>query len=162
MNSLSDLQSYKYRGARALLLVHEGALHSFLMTWRKARAAGITLPVSTNPSYQSMDHLLFHTLGAPRTMMRWICKKLELPDPDISEPPAIEKIEAEAEWYVTYLLGKLREPLVDIEPARFNDRVFETTRKIPLTVESMLEHLVLHAIKHEFQLQELLAAHTSV
>jgi hypothetical protein len=161
MNSLSELQSYKFRGARALLLVHEAALRKLLDTWRQAKAAGITLPVSKNPNYQSLDHLLRHTLNAPGALMGWICSKLELPDPEISEPPAVEKIEAEADWYLIYLLGKLREPLVDVETARFTDRTYDTSRKIPYTIESMLEHIVLHTLKHDFQLQELLAAHKS-
>lgn len=40
----SELPNYQYRGARAMVLLHERYLREFVATWRKAKTAGIVLP----------------------------------------------------------------------------------------------------------------------
>jgi len=158
MKTVSELQNYKYRAARALLILQEYGLQRFLEGWRKAKTQGVSLPVTDNPAFQSFEYLLRHVLEVAQSNMVWICEKLRLPDPNIKEPPDVLVIDKEADWYLVYLIEKLREPLAGVEPAKFYDVTYETRWKEQYTVHMMLEHLVCHAFRHVLQIEELLAA----
>ena len=55
--TMSDLAGYRYRGARALVLLHERELRAFLATFRRAQAWGVTLPETDDPDYASLAAL---------------------------------------------------------------------------------------------------------
>ena len=75
--------AYKSRAVRALVLLHDEHLRRFLVVWKQARAASVTLPQTEDPAYASLDTLLRHVLRAARGYMTWMCEVLELPDPEI-------------------------------------------------------------------------------
>jgi hypothetical protein len=150
-----ELSNYRYRGARALVLLHESALRAYLAAWRRALAANVRLPATDDPSYASLQTLLVHGLGAARGYMTWLCEKLGLPDPGIDVPPKPENVEKEAERYVEHLLARWRLPLVDVEEARFN-AIHKSRWGEDISLESMLEHAVMHPHRHSFQLEELM------
>jgi hypothetical protein len=153
--SVAELSNYRYRGARALVLLHERALRSYLGTWRRAVAAHVKLPVTDDPSYVSLQTLLMHGLRAARGYMTWLCEKLGLPDPGIDEPPGPEKVEKEAERYLEHLLARWRLPLADVEEARFS-AIHKSRWGEDMSLEGMLEHAVMHPQRHAFQLEELM------
>ena len=47
-------------------------------------------------------------------------------------------------------------PLADVAPERFEDREYASAWKELFTIDSMLEHAVMHPVRHEFQLLELM------
>jgi hypothetical protein len=152
---VNDLADYRYRGARALVLLHERFLRELLPVWRRAKAAHVRLPQTTDPDYVSMESLLHHVLRAARGYMTWLCENLGLPDPGIEEAPEPSRVEQEAERYVERLLARWRLPLAGIEEARF--AAVHTARwGEELNGERMLEHAVVHPLRHRFQLEELL------
>jgi hypothetical protein len=153
--SKEELSNYRYRGARALVLLHERALRSYLATWRRALAAGIRLPVTDDPSYVSLPTLLVHGLGAARRYMVWICEKLGLPDPGIDMPPKPESVDKEEARYIEHLLARWRLPLADVEEARLN-AIHRSYWGEDMSLEGMLEHAVMHPQRHAFQLEELM------
>jgi hypothetical protein len=155
--SVAELQEYRYRGARALVLLHEQYFKAFLPVWRKAKASGVALPATSDADYASLDALLRHVLRASRGYMTWICEKLGLPDPAIVEQPAVEHVDAEAEKFLSHLLARWRLPLVGVEDKRF-DEVYPARWGVPISIESMLEHAVVHPLRHTFQLEELMGA----
>ena len=153
-----ELETYTSRGARALVLLHEKSIRACLETWRRAKAAGIALPATDDKNYRALETLLQHILGAPRGYMTWICKNLELPDPGIRPVPETEIVEAEAEAYLEHLLARWRLPLV-----RVTDELL-VVPEYPSNggthhhcIDIMLEHAVLHPIRHQFQLEAILA-----
>ncbi len=152
---MSDLDRYRYRGARALVLLHERYLREFVETWREARAAGLELPPSEDPAYVSMEMLLAHVLAAGRSYMVWICEKLELPDPEIEKPPPVDEIEAEAWVYLEHLLERWRLPLVEVSEEAC-DQTFPSRWDVLYSIDAMLEHAVIHPVRHTFQLRELM------
>ena len=54
---------YRYRGAAALVLLHERHLKQFIAYWRVAKAIDLSLPESADPAYASLEDLLRHVLG---------------------------------------------------------------------------------------------------
>ena len=153
-----NLGNYRYRGARATVLMHERELRRFVGVWRKAKASGAALPPTEDPDYASLEHLLHHVLRAARGYMIWMCEKLELPDPQIEPAPPPEQVEAEADRYLEHLLARWRLPLVAIDEARASRPSYQSRWGMDYSIDSMLEHALVHPMRHAFQLEEMLAA----
>jgi hypothetical protein len=153
------IKNFKYGGARALIALHERHMRSLLDTWRRAKAVGAPLPQTTDPAYKSMETLLWHILKSSRGYITWICEKLELPDPGIDPVPKVEHVEQEADVFLGHLMEKWQLPLCDVPEERFFDRVYASRWDVEYCIEAMLEHAVMHPIRHEFQLINLMEAH---
>lgn len=148
---------YAYGGARALVLLHERHLRSFLAVWKQAKTAGVVLPTTDDPSYASLETLLFHVCACARGYMTWSCRVLGLPSPEIRTPPEVTTIETEVDAYLEHLIERWRLPLAGVEEDRFFAAEYESGWKTRYCVEAMLEHAVMHPIRHQFQLESLLA-----
>ncbi len=155
---MTTLPEYKYRGARAMILLHERYLTEFVAVWKKAKASGIKLPQTDDSDYQSLDHLLHHLFRAARGYMTWCCEMLGLPDPQIDAAPTPEGAAREADDYLTHLLDKWRTPLADIEEEKFYPG-YKSRWGMDYSIDSILEHAVMHPLRHIFQLEELLRNH---
>lgn len=155
---MSGPNEYRSGGARALVLLHERHLRSFLETWFRARAAGVTLPRTDDPSYASMETLLRHILRAARGYMTWMCEKLELPDPGIEPTPEADLIEARAREYMEHVLEKWRSPLAGVTDEQLEKEMYPSRWGTEYCIDAMLEHAVMHPLRHEFQLQKLMDA----
>lgn len=153
-----ELENYRYRGARAMVLLHEHHLREFVETWREFNASGKPLPETFDSSYTSNAHLLEHILEAARDYMVWMCSKLGLPDPQIRPTPPPASIEVEADEFLAHLLEKWRTPLVDLPEEVFAAQTYASSWNVHYCIDSMLEHAVMHPIRHTFQLRELLAS----
>lgn len=139
--------------------MHEAELRRALVVWRQAKAAGVTLPETADPDYASLETLLVHILGAARGYMVWICRQLELPDPEIRPVPEAAVIEGEAENYLEHILERWRLPLAEVPEARFEPEVYRSNWGTPYAVEAMLEHALVHPLRHTFQLLEMSGKH---
>ena len=153
---MSELKDYQSGGARALVLLHERHLRSFVDTWFQAKETGVTLPKTKDPSYVSMEELLRHNLRAARGYMIWMCEKLGLPDPDIAAAPEAVAVAGQAREYMEHVLEKWREPLAEVPEERFEDVVYPSRWNVDYCIDAMMEHAVMHSIRHEFQLQRLM------
>jgi hypothetical protein len=152
-----ELSDYRFRGARALVLLHDAAMRELLPVWRKAKEEGIALPTTTDPAYVSFETLLHHALRASRGYMTWLCEKLGLPDPGIEPAPEPDRIDAEADRYLEHLLERWRLPLAGVDASLFN-ATQKTAWGEDMSCKSMLEHAVMHPHRHRFQLEELMEA----
>ena len=152
----SPSQVYRSRAVRALVLLHEEHLRRFLLVWKDARAASITLPQTADPAYASLDTLLRHVLGAARGYMTWMCEVLELPDPEIRVAPDAASLAGEADGYMEHVLEKWRIPLLDIGDDRLETPEYPSRWQTRYCIDAMLEHAVMHPIRHAFQLEDLM------
>ena len=151
------LSHYRYRGARALVLLHERHMRHFLETWREAKTANIQLPETDDTDYESLESLLTHLLCAGRGYMTWICEKLNLADPEIEPCPEAHKVAAKADAYMAHLLERWHLPLANVTEERMEAH-FTSRWGEEFSIEGMLEHAVMHPIRHEFQLRNLIQA----
>ena len=152
---IQELQNYRYRGARALVLLQDKAMRELLPVWRRAMAARIRLPETKDPNYASLQELLHHALRAARGYMIWMCEKMGLPDPEIDPAPEVDRVEQKADRYLEHILQRWRLPLVDVDESRFGE-THKTRWNEDMSCEGMLEHAVMHPIRHRFQLEELM------
>ncbi len=148
---------YAYRGARALVVLHEKELRAFVPVWRRFAASGLPLPETDDTDYLSNEHLLLHVLRASGRYLTWICRQLEIPDPGVPEAPAVEEVAERAQEFLEEVLDRWRVALRGVEPSRMEDRAYVSNWGARMTIESMLEHAVMHPIRHTFQLEELMA-----
>ncbi len=148
--------SYKYNGTKALIALHEIHIKSFYETWKRAKRAGVKLPETDDPYYKSLDTLLYHVLRSARGYMIWMCDKLNLPDPMINETPPAEIITEKAVEQLEHLIKRWRLPLANVEPELFEDKVYKSNWGVDYCIDAMLEHAVIHPIRHEFQLKNLI------
>lgn len=155
MNS-KPLPIFKYNGARSLIILQEKYLTEFVEIWLKAKENNITLPETDDKDYESLESLLIHVLGASGRYIIWICDKLNLPNPNIAEVPSKENIQTEAKNYLEYIFEIWRTPLTNIEEEKFNNPSFTSNWGPEYCIDGMLEHAVMHPIRHTFQLNKLI------
>jgi uncharacterized damage-inducible protein DinB len=153
---LKDLKPFKYNGARSMVIMHELHLKSFLNTWKEAKMINLPLPKTDNPDYKSLETLLFHVFRAARGYMTWMCEKLNLPDPEIKPIPKPDVIEKEADEYIAHLLEKWRTPLAEVPIDKFEHGTYTSRWGTDYCIDAMLEHAVMHPIRHEFQLKNIM------
>ncbi|HEY3295500.1 MAG TPA: hypothetical protein VGL38_08675 [bacterium] len=156
MSTVADLPDYRYRGARAMILMHERAMAEFIATWRRAKAANLALPQTEDPDYASLEALLHHVLRAARGYMVWMCEKLGLPDPQIDPAPPAERVAAEAEGYLLHLNSRWRLPLVSIDEEAMSRPSYKSRWNMDYPIEAMMEHALVHPQRHRFQLEEMM------
>lgn len=160
-SGLPGPDDYADRGVRALVTMHERELRTFLLVWRRFRERDLPLPVTDDASYGSVHLLLQHVLGASRGYLTWMCRQLELPDPEVRAAPEPERIEDEADAFLDHVLGQWRRALRTVPASRMDGPAFISNWGAPMTIESMLEHAVVHPMRHSFQLEELLTRHAA-
>ena len=147
---------YKSRGVRALVLLHDEQMRRFFRTWQRARAASVILPSTEDPSYLSLDTLIHHVLGASRSYIVWICEMLQLPDPGIRRVPDALAMSQKAETYMEHVLECWGAPLQNVRDEQLEAPEFRSRWNTLYSIDAMLEHAVMHPIRHAFQLQELM------
>ncbi len=152
----NTLPEYRYGAARTMVHLRGLYLRECLEAWKQAKEAGIALPETDDPSYISLETVLAHVLKADRGYLIWICRMLELPDPQIEPPPPLDVIAAQADGYITHLIERWRKPLANVEEERFHKQEYESNWGVRYCIDAMLEHAVMHPILHRVQLQELL------
>ena len=149
--------SYEYGGARALVALHAKHLRAFVVTWRRADNEAMALPVSANPNYASREALLAHVLRSAARYLTWMCEKLELPAPNLEEHPDPGGLAARADEYLKDVLAAWERPLHGLTEEMADSLVYESRWGVPYSIDAMLEHAVMHPIRHAHQLEELLA-----
>jgi hypothetical protein len=88
--------------------------------------------------------------------MTWMCDKLGYPDPQIQEPPQVMEIEARAAEFLEHLLARWRVPLAELTEERSAEE-YKSRWGSTYCIDGMLEHAVMHPIRHAFQLKDLMS-----
>ncbi len=144
---------YRSRSVQALVELHEQFLRSFLDTWTEARGSGLVLPESEDPDYASLEALLDHVISASAGYLAWLDRSLGLglpPRPAPSGESGPDRIET--------ILEAWRGALAGLEEEGLYRPGYPTNRGVETGVEGMLQHAVMHPIRHEYQLRRLLRA----
>jgi uncharacterized damage-inducible protein DinB len=150
--------AYRFGGARALVALHDQHLREFLEVWRRAREAEVTLPAASDPNYASLETLLAHVLKSAAGYLAWICRQLELPKPRFPELPSIEELPHRAREYAEAVLEAWQAPLRELTEEQAYLPDFPSPWESRYCIDAMLEHAVMHPVRHAHQLRELMAA----
>ena len=139
-----------------MVLLHEEHLRHFVHTWRLALATSVSLPPSDDPAYASLGALGQHVLGAAGGYMVWMCEVLTLPDPGIRSAPDAAAMVRDADDYMEHVLDRWRAPLREVSNERLETPEYPSQWQTRYCIDAMLEHAVMHPIRHAFQLDELI------
>jgi hypothetical protein len=140
-----------------MVLLHEDHLRRFVSTWRLALETPVTLPTTPDPAYSSLDALGRHVLSAAGGYLVWICEMLKLPDPEIRPVPDARSVVNDADNYMEHVLERWRTgPLREIADEQLETPEYPSRWQSRYCIDSMLEHAVMHPIRHTFQLDELM------
>lgn len=151
----TELSNYTSSAARALVLLQEREMIAFIRVWRAARDAGVQLPKVEDPSYASLDVLLHHVLQASRFYVTWLCEGLALDAPGIEEIPDPPFADGDVDSFVEHLLERWRHALESVTTEALEGESRPVPWGASYSGDSMLEHAVLHPMRHAFQLAEL-------
>ena len=159
---MSDVGSkqvpYTSGAAKALVSLHAKEMSSFLATWRRAEAQGLELPETEDPSYASREHLLVHVLACAAGYLVWICEQLEWTPPALDRSPAPEGFGAVADAHLQQTLAAWDVCLRDLTEEQMDGPAYESRWGVPYCIDSMLEHAVLHPMRHRHQLEGLMGS----
>ena len=146
---------FRYRGARALVILHEQEMRRFMAIWETTRKRGVPLPDAEDMDVADFEALSAHVLGAACGYIVWICEMLDLPDPGIDPLPALPLSDKQRNDYLDHLLARWRCPLIGVteEQCYFPD--YTSSWNVKFCIDAMLEHAVMHPVRHRFQLDEL-------
>lgn len=143
-------QPYVYGGVRALVELHDKHLRSFVGTWKRASAEGLRLPPTKDQHCATLDAMLRHVLGAARHYLVWVCEQAGLEDPGVAPTP--DDVAASPDAYVEHLLGCWDRPLRGLDEKTTDQGEYASAWGTRYCIDGMLEHAVMHPIRHEHQL----------
>jgi hypothetical protein len=150
--------TFKSRAVRSLVELHERELRRFLETWKEFVASGAPLPDGKgDPAYESPELLGGHVLGAARGYLTWICEQVGRPAADVDASTDRAALARRADAFAEHVLDAWRRHLAALEDAELTPAVYTSRWGEPFLIEQMLEHAVVHPMRHRFQLEEILA-----
>ncbi len=151
------MEEKNYPGAQALAELHEIQLRAFLAEWREAKARQLVLPRTRDRSYGSLETLLLHVFSCSMRYLIWTADALELPPPTTPELPGEDEIAVEADRILEAILAAWRLPLSDLPLKAFVAGEHKSWWGTGYCVDAMLEHAVMHPLRHQWQLKKMLA-----
>lgn len=147
---------FKSNAVRSCVELHEIELNRFYRTWEAFRSAGIPLPETTDPSYQSADHLGGHVLRAARNYLTWIGDCVGRPVTDLDLDMDLTRIASRGRPFVDEVLAGWRRHLEVLEDAELAPSAFKSRWGEDYSIEQMLEHAIVHPMRHRIQLERLM------
>ncbi len=148
---------FKSNAVRSCVELHEVELRRFLDVWERFRMSGVALPASDDPAYQSPDHLKGHVLRAARNYLTWIGECVKRPATDVDPDADLLSVAAKDRAFMESVLAAWRRHLAALVDRELSPEVFTSRWGEPYSIEQMLEHAVVHPMRHRIQLERLMA-----
>ncbi len=148
---------FKSNAVRSCVELHEIELHRFYETWEAFRASGAPLPATDDPSYASVEHLGGHVLRSARSYLTWIGECVKRPVTDIDPDGDSVSVARKGRAFMAEVLAAWRRHLASLEDAELAPATFKSRWGEDYNIEQMLEHAVVHPMRHRIQLERLMA-----
>jgi hypothetical protein len=149
---------FKSNAVRSLVELHETEVERFYDVWERFCASGTPLPVSDDPSYASAQHLGGHVLRATRNYLTWIGEFVGRPVTDVDTETDPVKIAGRGRAFMREMLAAWRLHLAHLEDREMTPAQRKSRWGEDYNIEQMLEHAVVHPMRHRIQLERLLSA----
>ncbi len=147
---------FKSNAVRSCVELHEIELRRFYETWQAFRRAGVSLPQTTDPSYASPDDLGGHVLRAARNYLTWIGQCVKRPVTDVDADDDRVSVARKGRAFMEEVLAAWRRHLAVLDDAELAPATFKSRWGEDYSVEQMLEHAVVHPMRHRIQLERLM------
>ena len=147
---------FKSNAVRSLVEIHEIELNRFFDVWQTFRSSGTLLPRSDDPNYASPDHLGGHVLRAARNYLTWIGDCVHRPITDVDLDNDTVSVASKGRSFLEEVLAAWRRHLALVEDRELTPATRKSRWGEDYSVEQMLEHAVVHPMRHRIQLERLL------
>lgn len=152
------MTGYRSRAVRSLAELQERELRDFVATWRRFAASGKPLPEANgDPDYESPERLVAHVQASARSYLLWIREVLEQPIEGLPLVRDATVIVPRLDAFMEETLAGWREHLAPLGDEQLSPRAYLSRWGEPHTIEQMLEHAVVHPMRHRIQLERILA-----
>ena len=151
------MTEFQSRAVSSLVELHERELRSFLDVWKRFVAAGAPLPESHgNKSYESRETLVGHALLAARGYLTRIGEWVGRPVTDVDATQSAAEVAARAPAFADEVLAAYRRHLAAVTTEELEPQSHRTRWGELMSVEMLLEHAVVHPMRHRIQLERIL------
>jgi hypothetical protein len=148
---------FKSNAVRSCVELHEIEINRFYEAWEAFRASGTPLPETDDPSYESPDHLGGHVFRAARSYLTWIGECVKRPVTDLDSVTDLVSIARRGRVFVDEVLAAWRRHLAVLEDGELAPTSYKSRWGEDYNIEQMLEHAVVHPMRHRIQLERLMA-----
>ena len=151
------MTEFQSRAVRSLVQLHDAELRAFVETWKRFKTSGRPMPEAHGDAdYESAERLVTHVQGAARGYLTWIREVLGDPitDLEIVRDPAIVVPRLDA--YLAETLDAWPRHLARLVDAQLAPAAYKSRWGEMFTIDQMLEHAVVHPMRHRIQLERLL------
>ncbi len=150
---------FQSRAVRNLVELHERELRAFLATWKRFVASGAPMPdAHGDEDYASRERLAGHVLLAACGYLtrtgEWVGRQVTDVDPS-QDPTAVA---GRAAAIAEDVLGAYRRHLAALTSEELESK-HATRMGLLISVELLLEHAVVHPMRHRVQLERILEEH---
>ena len=152
------MTEFRSRAVRSLVQLHDRELRSFLATWRRFVAAGLPMPEARGDAdYESPERLVAHVQASARSYLLWIGEVLAEPYPDLEliRDPAV--IVPRLDAFMEETLAGWERHLAPLEDGQLGPSLYLCRWGEPYMIDQMLEHAVVHPMRHRIQLERIMA-----
>jgi hypothetical protein len=148
---------FRSRAVRSMVELHERELRAFHATWMEFTASGRPLPEAFgDPDYESPDRLVSHVQAAARSYMLWIREVLGDPVADLERIREASLIVPRLDAFMEETLDGWRRHLVGLVDEQLGGTQYPSRWGEPFTLDQMLEHAIVHPMRHRLQLERIL------
>ena len=148
---------FRSRAVLSLVELHEREMRSFLEVWKRFVAADLPMPESHgDENYKSRETLAAHAIRAARSYLTRIGEWVGRPvtNGDDSQDP--HEIAARITELADNVLAAYRRYLSEVSDQELEPQVHRTRWGELYSVEMLLEHAVVHPMRHRIQLERIL------
>ncbi len=153
---------YRSRAVRSLVELHEREMRAFLKVWRDFEASGFPVPEAHgDPNYESRERLGAHVLMAARGYLVRIGEWVGRPVTDVDDSKDADAIFARLAPFADEVLAAYPRHLAAVTDDELDKQVHRTRWGELMSVEMLLEHAVVHPMRHRIQLERILAGQSA-
>jgi hypothetical protein len=152
------MTEYKSRAVRSMVELHDAELRACLATWKRFVASGKPLPDARGDAdYESPERLIGHVQASARSYMLWIGEVLERPfaGPELMRDAAV--IVPRVDAFMEETLAGWAQNLASLTDDELGPKQYQSRWGHPFMIDQMLEHAVIHPMRHRIQLERILA-----
>jgi uncharacterized damage-inducible protein DinB len=148
---------FRSRAVRSLVELHEREMQSFLQVWKRFVAADLPMPEARgDESYENRERLLGHVLMAARGYLTRIGEWVGRPVSDVDGSQDPYEIVTRAAEFADDVLAAYRRYLAEVSDQELEPQVHRTRWGELMSVEELLEHALVHPMRHRIQLERIL------
>jgi uncharacterized damage-inducible protein DinB len=148
---------FRSRAVRSLVELHERELRAFLAVWKRFVAANLPLPEAHGDEhYENRERLAGHVLMAARGYLSRIGEWVGRPVSDVDGSQDPHDVVARLAEFADDVLAGYRRHMAEITEQELEPQVHRARWGDLMSVENLLEHAVVHPMRHRIQLERIL------